>query len=63
MRLDFGPFTPVCALCGQPCSVEACLADDRGRPVHENCYVSKLTNAKKPPVSIAAGGCRRLIQD
>jgi hypothetical protein len=27
-----------CWICGYPVPLQECKADDRGRPVHENCY-------------------------
>jgi hypothetical protein len=33
-----------CAICGQPVSLtEDRSADERGKPVHENCYLDKIT--------------------
>lgn len=36
------PFTPICALCGEPVSLEICKADARGQAVHEDCYAVDL---------------------
>jgi hypothetical protein len=33
-------FTVTCWICGKSVRLEDCKADDRGRPVHEDCYVA-----------------------
>jgi hypothetical protein len=35
--------TPYCCICGMPVRLESCKFDERGQPVHEDCYVAKLT--------------------
>jgi hypothetical protein len=32
----------VCAVCGKPVSLEDCKIDERGHPVHEECYVARM---------------------
>ena len=42
---------PTCSICGEPCSLDDCKIDERGRAVHEKCIVDKLTgkkDAKRP---------------
>jgi hypothetical protein len=34
--------TPNCCICGKPLSLESCKFEERGQPVHEDCYVAKL---------------------
>ena len=34
--------TPYCCMCGMPVKLESCKFDERGQPVHEDCYVAKL---------------------
>lgn len=29
-----------CWICGKPLPPEECKTDDRGRPIHENCYIT-----------------------
>ena len=33
-----------CAICGKPISLEESKATEEGKPVHEDCYVAKITN-------------------
>jgi len=35
----------LCSICFQPISLEDCKSDERGRPVHENCYARKTLYA------------------
>jgi hypothetical protein len=34
--------TPYCCICGMPVQLSSCKFDQRGQPVHEDCYVAKL---------------------
>ncbi len=34
---------PACAICGQPCKLEECVTDERGRAVHKECYRALLS--------------------
>jgi hypothetical protein len=34
--------TPYCCMCGMPVQLSSCKFDERGQPVHEDCYVAKL---------------------
>ena len=34
--------TVLCRLCGRAVELENCKTDERGRPVHEECYVAGL---------------------
>lgn len=36
--------TPNCSICGMPVQLESCKFDERGQPVHEDCYVAKLVS-------------------
>jgi hypothetical protein len=31
-----------CSICGQALSLETAKADEYGRPIHEDCYASKI---------------------
>jgi hypothetical protein len=33
---------PQCWICGQPCKLEECKADENGHAVHAHCYAVKL---------------------
>ncbi len=33
---------PKCFICKEPLILETSVADERGRPVHEGCYLRKL---------------------
>lgn len=37
-----------CVLCGSPISLEDCKFDERGGPVHDNCYIEKLSRTAHP---------------
>jgi hypothetical protein len=45
----------LCVICGEPCSLETCLADEKGRIVHKECYQTLLLKAlnfdKSPGIS------------
>jgi hypothetical protein len=33
---------PYCCICGMSVQLGSCKFDERGQPVHEDCYVAKL---------------------
>jgi len=35
----------LCEICGEPCSLEECLTDEKGRIVHKECYQTLLLRA------------------
>jgi hypothetical protein len=42
---------PTCTLCNSSVTLEACKIDERGKPVHEECYVRKTrVNAGRVPI-------------
>jgi hypothetical protein len=48
-----------CWICGKPVSLETCKTDERGKPVHEDCYVTVIrlngaSGKQKLPPSEAA---------
>ena len=45
-------FTPICPFCNLPIVLETSKADERGRAVHEDCYVLKVALHHKtlPPL-------------
>jgi len=49
------PQLPLCSICNKPVDPETAVADQDGKPVHEECYVLKmrLEDAKKPPTNKA----------
>jgi hypothetical protein len=34
--------TPCCCICAMPVQLSSCKFDERGQPVHEDCYVANL---------------------
>ena len=34
----------LCAICNEPCGLEECVVDERGRGVHKSCYLSAVTS-------------------
>ena len=36
-----------CAICGKPLPLEDSKVSEDGQPVHESCYVEKLTKLKQ----------------
>jgi hypothetical protein len=43
-----------CHLCNLPVFLEPSRVDDRGRPVHEDCYVRDLITERYPEEKFAA---------
>jgi hypothetical protein len=40
-----------CAVCNSPVELETCKVDERGKPVHEECYVARCrVNAGRVPI-------------
>jgi hypothetical protein len=39
---DHPVWVATCALCNSPVELETCKTDERGKPVHEACYVRKV---------------------
>jgi hypothetical protein len=37
----------VCSICSQNVMLEQCKIDEHGKPVHENCYVTKLAKSTR----------------
>jgi hypothetical protein len=46
-------FQVICNICNQSASLENCKTDELGQPVHEGCYVSRLTKKKIPTSKFA----------
>jgi hypothetical protein len=45
MRTETNPQIP-CRICGEPVSLKAdAVADEDGKAVHEQCYVTKITSS------------------
>jgi hypothetical protein len=42
------PLTPLCSICQKPVELETCKTDHNGDPVHEACYVARLSHPKPP---------------
>lgn len=38
----FSTPTTDCWICGKPCPLEDCKIDERGRAMHEECYVTHV---------------------
>jgi hypothetical protein len=43
----------ICSLCKLPVLLETSKTDEKGQPVHEECYVLNLSLLKKQPPSSA----------
>jgi len=41
--------TVKCEICGKPISLEESKATEDGKPVHEDCYVAKITHKAPLP--------------
>ena len=35
-----------CSICGKVVELERCKIDERGKPVHDECYIGKMTKGK-----------------
>jgi hypothetical protein len=46
---DHTVWTPACAVCKAPVELETCNTDERGRAVHEECYVRKIRSTQTAP--------------
>jgi hypothetical protein len=52
---DHPVWVATCALCNSPVELETCKTDERGKAVHEECYVRKLrVCAGRVPIPILA---------
>jgi hypothetical protein len=38
---------PICVLCHSPVELETCKTDERGRAVHEECYVREIRSTHR----------------
>lgn len=47
--MSYEGWLPRCSICKQSVNLNVSKADEFGRAVHENCYVSLLIPKKKPP--------------
>ena len=47
-----GQWHPECAICKESVTLEDSKADEHGQAVHEDCYVSSLTEKKPPLLSL-----------
>jgi hypothetical protein len=41
--------TPVCSICQQPIQLETSKTDEKGKPIHEDCYVQRLLASLQDP--------------
>jgi hypothetical protein len=41
-RTFSAPVIPTCAICHKPAPLETAKTDERGRIIHEECYVFKM---------------------
>ena len=39
--------SPYCWICGKPVLLEDCKVDEKGRAVHESCYIAKVAQQKE----------------
>ena len=44
----------LCNICCKTASLENCKTDEFGQPVHEDCYVSRLTKKKPFALKVSA---------
>ena len=44
----------LCAICGSPVVLEHCKTDERGMPVHGNCYIRKMAAGRRSNAAKAA---------
>ena len=52
---NFAPaskWVPTCALCNNPIKLEKCKTDECGKAVHEECYIRKVIQLKRPNQTI-----------
>jgi len=45
------PLYPICPICSLPVTIENSKTDEKGRAVHEECYVLKIRGMLKKPIS------------
>jgi hypothetical protein len=50
--LSESQWSPECVLCKKPVKLEESKADEFGRAIHEECYVSSVTEKKPPLLSL-----------
>jgi hypothetical protein len=43
----FSPSQKVCWICGKSLALEDCKVDEHGLPVHDNCYVAKVSRSDR----------------
>jgi ribosome-binding protein aMBF1 (putative translation factor) len=43
--MEYSP-SKLCWICGTSIALEGCKVDERGLPVHEDCYVAKVARRK-----------------
>lgn len=43
--MEYSP-SKLCWMCGTAVALEDCKVDERGLPVHDNCYVAKVARRK-----------------
>jgi hypothetical protein len=44
-------WTPACAVCDRPVTLETCKVDEHGRPVHDECYCRTTRPTQAAPQS------------
>ena len=50
--LSKSQWSPECAICKKSVKLEESKADENGRAIHEDCYVSSVTENKPPLLSL-----------
>ena len=43
--MEFNAPVVLCEICGKPVTLETAKADDRGKPVHQECYAQVATES------------------
>ena len=56
--MSYGSWLPQCAICKESVTLEESKTDERGRAIHENCYIWTV-ELKKPPRPIVRTGVVR----
>ena len=50
--LSESQWSPECAICKKSVKLEESKADENGQAIHEDCYVSSVTEKKPPLLSL-----------
>jgi hypothetical protein len=48
-------WVPTCVLCNNPVEIETCKVDERGKAIHEECYLRKIRRKSTSKASWGLG--------